>query len=89
MKIVQINNNTSMWPVFLLLFFITLSRYSFWIGFSLKIYMIFLVILFSYILVIFYFRTLYHYEVLLIFFILPIVLVVLFHSIQMLAFVSF
>ncbi|KMY52402.1 O-antigen ligase family protein [Peribacillus loiseleuriae] len=64
----QINKNTSMWPVFYLLLFITLSKYHLSIGFSLKIYMIFLAILFFTYFQDFYFRPLYHYEILLLFF---------------------
>ncbi|MGX2960664.1 O-antigen ligase family protein [Peribacillus sp. JNUCC 23] len=64
----QINKNTSMWPVFYLLLFITLSKYNLSIGFSLKIYMIFLAILFFIYFRDFYFRPLYHYEILLLLF---------------------
>ncbi|MED3689600.1 O-antigen ligase family protein [Peribacillus butanolivorans] len=68
MERLQINKNTSMWPVFLLLFFITLSKYNLSIGFSLKIYMIFLAIFLCMYFRDFYFHTLYHYEILLLLF---------------------
>ncbi|MFB7641511.1 O-antigen ligase family protein, partial [Peribacillus butanolivorans] len=65
MERLQINKNASMWPVFLLLFFITLSKYNLSIGFSLKIYMIFLAIFLCIYFRDFYFHTPYHYEILL------------------------
>ncbi|KWW14048.1 polysaccharide polymerase [Peribacillus simplex] len=68
MERLLINKNTSMWSVFLLLFFITLSKYNISIGFSLKIYMIFLAIFFCIHFRDFYFHTLYHYEILLLLF---------------------
>ncbi|WP_141400324.1 O-antigen ligase family protein [Ureibacillus acetophenoni] len=54
--------------VFLLLFVITLSRYHLYLGFSLKIYMIFLVVLFCIYLKYFFFRPLFGYEVVLLIF---------------------
>ena len=68
MERLQIKRNTSTLEVFLLLFFITLSKYNLSIGFSLKIYMIFLVIFFCIYFRDFYFRPLYHYEILLLLF---------------------
>jgi len=68
MERLQNNKNISPLPVFLLLFFITLSKYNFSIGFSFKIYMIFLFIIFCIYFGDFYFSTLYHYEILLILF---------------------
>jgi len=68
MERLQSEKNTHILSVFLLLFFITLSRYSLYIGFSLKIYMIFLIILFFIYIRGFYFRFLYHYEILLLLF---------------------
>jgi O-antigen ligase len=65
MKIVQINKNTSTWPVFLLLLFITLGKYNLSIGFSLKIYMVFLAIFLCIHFKSFHFSPLYHYEFLL------------------------
>uniref|UniRef100_UPI00406BF9D9 O-antigen ligase family protein n=1 Tax=Sporosarcina sp. FSL K6-1522 TaxID=2921554 RepID=UPI00406BF9D9 len=59
----QVNSNHFMWPVLLLFFFITLSKYNIYIGFSLKIYMIFLVVFFCIYFRDFYFRTFYHYEI--------------------------
>lgn len=68
MERLQIKRNTSTLEVFLLLFFITLSKYNLSIGFSLKIYMIFLTIFFCIYFRDFYFRPLYHYEILLLLF---------------------
>lgn len=68
MKILQIEKNTSAWPVFLLLLFVTLSKYNLYIGFSLKIYMIFLVVFMCIYFRDFYFRSLYYYEILLLLF---------------------
>jgi O-antigen ligase len=62
------NKHISIFPVFLLLLFITLSKYNFSIGFALKIYMIYLAIYFCLYFRNFYFRTLYHYEILLLLF---------------------
>ncbi|MCT4478526.1 O-antigen ligase family protein [Peribacillus frigoritolerans] len=67
-KLLINKNTTSIWSVFLLLFFITLSKYNISIGFSLKIYMIFLAIFFCIHFRDFYFHTLYHYEILLLLF---------------------
>lgn len=64
----QNNDNTSLYIVCLLLFFITLSRYSLWIGFSLKIYMVYLLVVLLIYFRNYYFRTLYHYEALLLLF---------------------
>lgn len=68
MERLQIKRNTSTLEVFLLLFFITLSKYNVSIGFSLKIYMIFLAVFFCIYFRDFYFRPLYHYEILLLLF---------------------
>lgn len=68
MQRLQNNTNPSTLPVFLLMLFITLSRYHLYIGFSLKIYMIFLAVFFCIYFREFYFRTLYHYEILLLLF---------------------
>lgn len=68
MKILQIDKAISAWPVFLLLLFVTLSKYNLYIGFSLKIYMIFLAIILCVYFRKFYFRSLYHYEILLLLF---------------------
>lgn len=67
-KILQINKTTSGWPIFLLLLFITLSKYNVYVGFSLKIYMIFLAIFMCIYFRDFYFSSLYHYEILLLLF---------------------
>jgi len=64
----QSNKGTNHFPVFLLLLFIPLSRYGLWIGFSLKIYMLFLTAIFLIYFRDYYFRTLYHYEILLLLF---------------------
>ena len=64
----HINKNTSTWPVFLLLLFITLGKYNLSIGFSLKIYMVFLVFFLCIYFRFFHFSPLYHYEVLLLLF---------------------
>lgn len=65
---VLINRETPNWTVFLLFLFITLSKYNLSVGFSLKIYMIFLAITFCIYFRDFYFRSLYHYEILLLLF---------------------
>ncbi|MCP3739491.1 O-antigen ligase family protein [Rossellomorea sp. BNER] len=63
-----LNNKSTTWPIFLLLLFVTLSKYNLSIGFSLKIYMIFLAIVFCLYIQDFYIRKLYGYELLLVFF---------------------
>jgi hypothetical protein len=66
MERLQSNKKTSIIsPVFLLLLFITLSKYNLSVGFSLKIYMVFLAIYFCIYFRDFYFRTPYYYEILL------------------------
>ncbi|MGR3777680.1 O-antigen ligase family protein [Bacillus paramycoides] len=58
------NMQISMKWIFLLILFVMLSKYNIYIGFSLKIYMIFLVIYFCLTIKDFYIRKLYFHEVL-------------------------
>lgn len=57
------NHSTRFISVFIL--FVMLSKYHIYIGFSLKVYMIFLIIYFCCVVPHFYFRSLYSYEVML------------------------
>ncbi|MGF9965820.1 O-antigen ligase family protein [Bacillus rhizoplanae] len=60
------NHSTRFIAVFIM--FVMLSKYHIYVGFSLKIYMIFLIIYFCCVVAHFYFRPLYSYEVMLLLF---------------------